>query len=243
MNRNKDWMLIGTWIIAVSAVATTIISAIYYQKQVNEMRMATKLEWRPYLNVEYIDRNYKFRYLFTSTRSDSMMPVPMFNLKTTDPSFKDLKGLYLRIAFKTKYRNRGKTPLRVMRHVDGLLTSKQWENVYQKSELRLMDSVLVFAKDYTNDIDLIIQPDTNIASWNENYLSIIFNPDEIDILKTPKQNTIYLYSFVEYEDFLGNKYNTLFVEYNSFAPQIDSGYLQYSNYKIGIEKYRMDIDL
>jgi hypothetical protein len=63
VNLNKQVshrMLVATWVIAVAGLITagfsiwnSFLSRDYYAKQIDEMKKATRFEWRPFLDIEH----------------------------------------------------------------------------------------------------------------------------------------------------------------------------------------------
>ena len=55
--------------------------------------------------------------------------------------------------------------------------------------------------------------------------------------------TIYWVTYFQYEDFFGYNYNTLLVEYQLFRINLIDDYFEISSEKIGLEKYRWDVNV
>jgi len=246
----RDWLLIATLVIAASAIlatlasiATAVISGVYYQKQVTEMQRATKLEWRPYLDLEYTDREFSSYYLFNVKGTDSLMAVTTDQIATSDSALRKANSLLFKQNFRVKYYNRGRTPLRIKSHSKGMLTSEQWSDVYHKSNDILLDSVAVQSKDSKLNMDYVVPADTSVLSSNINSLYLPILEGHLDLASIPKEIVVYIYSFVEYEDYFGNEYNLLRIEYNVYLQSIDGERLHFEYSKTGIERHRWDIDI
>jgi hypothetical protein len=240
--RSINWMLVATWIIAFAGIGTAITSLVYYQKQIDEMRKATKLEWRPYLNIEFIEPSESFYYCGSEISADSNKAYALTKFKVTDPIFSSVKHLYYEQYYKVRYKNSGKTPLRIIQHNSGIFTEKEWSGFYQKSERVLLDSILANQKGEFA-VDYIITPDTSIDSHKTLKQVINIDYKGIDSTGADHNYIFYIYSFVEYEDYFGTKYNTLLILCLIYEDTIINGYLEFNCKGSIIEKYRWDIGL
>lgn len=238
----RDGMLFATWIIAASSIAATLISLIYYQKQVDEMKKATKMEWRPYLNISYFNLKAEFQPIINILDSAGLSLVTSIPVDYLDLASNTSPGFV--IAYRLKFANNGKIPLRIIRRASILMDSNTWIEKYKKSEEELVRDGINSSNNSIEPIDVIVNNDT--AFYSDENRPIVYRKTLQEFkqrINSDSSYTLYLATYCEYEDFLKNKYNVLLMEHYIYNISISKNILKCILVQRGIEKYRWDIGL
>ena len=219
--KNKEfWLVIGTWALVGVTMYSTRVTTNRMQEQVDIMEKSLRLQWRPYLNL-----NFGF---------GGMDYFPYYDGGVVKDSFG--------IKLARKYSNNGATLLTIRQMAVGVMTSFEWEcNLKGSSE-----SLVTFIRSTSNwrdtlDTDVVIKPNDSLVT-PENTFFCTFPHQEIeDLLRTKKDLILYPYFLVEYADFNETVYNALLIQFCKFTVRDSTNNLIITFQKRGIKKYRYDV--
>jgi hypothetical protein len=245
-DNNPKWMLITNEIIAIAgvlaalgAIATAIISGIYFQIQTDEMKKATQLEWRPYLNLDIESPKFSFYHVLGNEINDSTKAIPLDLITIDEPKYKDYKYLFFKFDFGYKCKNTGKTPLRIRRNIFSAFTENDWNQIYNKSEIALVDSIRAIKNTIVFSADYVIPPDSASLITQNKTINKIFTKSDLNAIDNSFR--MYSYWYIEYEDMMDNKYNLLLIYCNAFEVSFEQKRLQFLFRGTSLEKLRWDI--
>jgi hypothetical protein len=69
--KETNWPLLASWIIAIWAIAAVVISSNYYEGQINEMEKSRRFEWRPFLEISHLAKKNKKFFVKLRTKRDA----------------------------------------------------------------------------------------------------------------------------------------------------------------------------
>lgn len=212
------WIVFGTWALVVASLISTWYVKGSMDAQVVELKKATELEWRPYLNIELVDKAYTVEYRLGDSDEADTVFAALDQIGVSSNEFLAVRYLSYYISRKITFGNTGKTPLYIRRIVPSAMSESEWVQDYQEDPELLVKALLEDSTSGRLDVDVVVLPNETIASDTRMGTYRRMNKEEfIGSLKTNDTIIFYPYTFVEYEDFFTNKYNLLVIEL-SIAP-------------------------
>ncbi len=223
----------------VLAIITAAYTAYYMDEQVDEMKKATMLEWRPYLHLDYTTVNFAFAYNMINDTSNTPIYRQFKTIDVTSDVFRGVEKITIHHANTRQYRNSGKTPLRLTKQRNKCITQEVWDNHYNKSLRKLVQDINNGLGYDSLQTDVPIFPDS-IKTFDENKTGIV-DLEKKFVYEKEWSIVLYPYTYVEYEDFFGNKFNAISMHYVKIDFFVKDNYLFNSDPEVGVEQYRWDV--
>ena len=212
--------------------------------QVDQMKKATELNWRPFLDINPRNEAIAVGALCGESDTSALQPLDIQTVGLNTVEYMALR--YIGFVAKTDFtfRNTGKTPLRFLRNKFYTLSLVDWENEFHKSP----DSLAAYLRDGCGvyETDVVILPESTFAS-NGGFLSkaklgkAAFEKERAK--KEKERRLVFYYAYyLEYEDFFDHTYNLLFMRFFPFRFDIRNDSIFFDeDIQGGIERYRWDI--
>jgi len=249
-NKTNIWLVFFTAIVAIASIGSAVTTWLKLSKQVKEMEYATRLEWRPFLYLDHAEYGPP-EFSFILAGEDIMIPDSNFVTFSKIDSLITagiLEGISINIPRKLRYYNNGKTPLRIKARMSSTLLRNEWIEKYSTSEDTLVNKIYNFPEWEEYITDFIVMPESTYVtkSYQGTYTRSMSITDFKRQLAQDTTLIFYPYTYVEYEDFFGNDYNSLTiyflkVKFNSNEKGIYAAINK--NICCGIEKYCWDINI
>lgn len=241
-------LVIGTWVLVLGSLLSTWLVKNSMDEQVSELKKATELQWRPFLHIEHIERKYHLRYSLGANFSTSTVSKSFDSLKISSTEFMAVRDVEYVVPSRVRLHNLGTTPLNIFFFAKGSMTKKEWFNDLGRSPEKLVSTYFPKPKNYESDtsrIDIVILPDSSKKTPE------YYSPKKIDIksfmklLKEEKEVILYNITYIEYEDFYNNSYNTLLVEHIRIPLSVENELVKFGDSLLSYihEVYRWDISL
>ncbi len=241
---STNMLIIGTWVIAVSTVISVWLTSSNMADQTAQFERATELQWRPYLTLEQRDMTFNMElFLAETAESDSGTFRKLEEVAMHSTEFMAVKKVKYGFPRSALYRNIGATPMRITATVFSVLTETEWLETYEKDPNQFVKDLQQWKFDFKAETDLVILAGDSMPSPLQGQVQRFMSKSEFVELEEEDDPLIaYPYAYIEYDDFLGNSYNTLqmFHEFipigivDDFAEFPDSG-------RGGLELYRWDV--
>jgi len=247
---NPNWaLIIPTIIVAAASVCSVYITwekssrqIEIMQGQVDEMKKATELDYRPYLIIDMLNASINLQYY----NNDSIL-IDEFAIQLLDTfELNNIGPGYFSFSISRDYKNKnvGKSPLWVVNSQSGIIGPEFWSEMQNKPLNKLINNISQESdSNFTSRPDFIILPYdsaiTHRGSLSQTFLQI---SDKAVYRQFNEEMIFYYYNYIEYEDFLKNKYSIFFVVSNTIELKSDRYSRLILCYKSsGIEKFRWDI--
>ncbi len=213
------------------------------KQQTAELKRATELQWRPFLNLTWMPETYYLGWLGDGQRpkeGDSVMIQHLNTIKLKTPEYESQDSLYGLLRLDITYHNTGKTPLRIVRKAARAFGSSDWVTVYEMSPEKLVADML----DGTMlDVDRIIGPDSAGPSTPLIRHIVVDKRLFEKALLNKKNLVLYTAAFIEYEDPFENQYNVLLVNFwrRGFVIRENAADYESDEWQTGLERMRWDV--
>jgi len=217
------------------------------KEQTTELKRATQLEWRPYLNVEADSTTYMlcWREKTIPQIEDNLLidcsPLPSVLLNSAD--YDSCNYLTLWAIYRFKYTNTGRTPLRMLARRMFCFSPKDWQDKYGKSAESL---VAHLQHRFPYEVDFIVPPDSSTKASHSVRIVGVMAKDEFEQAMVSDSIVVFYSAIVfEYEDMFSNQYNTVVVNYWKVRVRQKDKRLFYNpgNFECGLERLRWDLSL
>jgi len=212
-------LVYGTWALVAVTIIIGLLTCDKMGNQVDEMKRATELEWRPFLNIKINGSHQEFYYCLNDSinMSDEWRDLKNINIDTDE--YKAVRWLIVENYVSREYWNSGKTPLRITYDRVKSISQEMWLNTFKKDASALMRYVSKLPDDDSCDTDVVILPGDSIRIPNDTLNSSMKKTGMygINIKDYEKYRDIdgemyiYPYVYTEYEDFFGHKYNAIII--------------------------------
>lgn len=212
------------------------------QGQLQEARRATKLDWRPFLTINYDDSSWVtyFGYRLSDINKRGTIDKHITRLSINNPEYLAVHHFIHELRRDFSLTNMGATPLRITRAIHSTLNEREWAEKYDKSEESLVRDLIVQSSSFL-ETDVVILPDSSFSLEGKGSSGQISKEQFDSILTDSKKLLLYPYTYVEYEDFFKNKYNLLYIQFHFYAIKVTDGIVTVNSSGGGVEKYRWDV--
>jgi len=243
--KHKDFPLVlATWVLVGVTFWGVWDASKTNKSQLAEMRKATELQYRPYLDIlhsykEPLQFNDIFHWIEKDNDTESMRKIDFFETKINNP---DLDKFSYELQRKIDYVNYGLMPLRIKRGLISAISKKEWEEDFNKSYVELVRYIRSLPALTEPETDIIVQAKNNYLT--KNYTSFERRMEIFtfrNYLTNDKQIVLYPYTYVEYEDFFGKQYNSILIELLIFKLNVDNDVVIPSLKMGAVERFRRDV--
>jgi hypothetical protein len=238
----QKWLVIGTWIMAIASLLS-IMAAIYFSsRQIDEMKKATQLEFRPYLVFMGGDCSYNFQWRLKDAKSAAIERVPIESLQVNSREYMAVTDVECSFNINHGMANTGRTPFHLIGKKISALTEDEWVNKLKKSENELVKKYCQNRSRHLS-VDLVWVPGDERGSGNSSD-TIFINKDKFkNALDSGNEIIIYPYFYAEYADIFDNRYNFLYVGCDIFKIESNFEGIKLTRGPTLMEKYRWDVAL
>ncbi len=234
-------LVTATCIVALASIATVWFTwekssdqIEIMQEQVDEMKRATEIGYRPFLTVEIYD--------------DTLYIIPKMKNKNGVINIIDEKNTSLKPNLftiesfrKFKYHNSGNSPMLIKRKISHMMSSNKWFNSLEKSDTLLIRELRNSNLDSLETDQPILPGSTYVSEW-EDKRSLEMTPEYLyQKIINNDDLTVYTSVYIEYSDIKGRGYNLL---QTMFEKVVNIQYTQMKinfNYANGLEIIRWDL--
>jgi hypothetical protein len=237
-------LLLANWLIAIATIVTVLVTTCYTSRQLDQMRNATDLEWRPYALLNTPDSNLVvFTYLIGGPTDSAMEPRPVEMVSLSSDAYKARKKVALYASKCMLVRNSGRTPLVLKASVLSSLFDYEWSGQYEKSPEKLVRELKENSQIARQDVDVVVMPGdsfliprTNLHA--ERFMTIEKFEKARDI---DHQIVVYVYCYLEYADIRGRQYNTFRMDHAICRLGVRSDTTTLQVKTAAVEAYRWDM--
>lgn len=239
----SKWMIIGTWVIAISTLVSVFITSNKMEQQVDELKKSNDLEWRPKLYVDHLKESYNFWYILMDKNKVDTITIAFDSMNINKSEFLNVEYLSAKFLRDVKLKNKGKLPLFVKSIVSSTITDYEWEQNYYKDPKRLVQHLIRSIEKNTIDRDFIIEPDSFKVLNGLGYGRTIPKDKFLSRLKSKDSFIFYTYTYVQYEDVFENKYDCIYMLAGTFNFDIIGDYIHVSDTirNVYLEKFQWDV--
>lgn len=235
---------IATLALAILAFGSLLVSRCYMESQVDEMRRATDLTWRPYANiVRDMDQTPMIGYLIGNASDRATRPVDSVIIGSD--AYKARSKVVMNCLRDVIIWNSGKTPLWLRSRVSAILREEEWLKKYDKSPEKMIADIASWPVARPFETDFVIRPsDTSVITPDMG--GLIPRSMEVAEFETARDSThrlvLYPYTYIQYEDYRGNRYNLLQVSFFTLNVDTANSRCRVVKDRLGDEVYRWDVE-
>jgi hypothetical protein len=249
LETDRSQLVRPTWVLAIVTILLFIIGGLsmmytkkYMSEEVTELRRATELQWRPFLNIS-ID-SVELGVGYDLSNSDTIAIRSLDSIRIRSDAYLAVKRFLVEPSTSYDLYNSGATPLRLIRMRKKGISEKEWTDKYSKSCVKLKRDIEKRDDFDSLETDVIILPDSTFHSkfGVTGLVKIPIDEYEHSIFEN-KRFIFYTYIYIEYKDFLDNDYNAIYIMHHTALIDTINGTPEFSHMVNGLEQYRWDFDL
>ncbi len=243
-----DWMTLalatGTWALVLATLWMAQMTGQAMEDQVSELKKATELQWRPYLNIEHPYVRHDFIYTTGADWSSDTVGLGIDTIPFGSPLYNGVQRVRYSATRRARFWNSGLTPARITHMVSSVISKKEWFEKYGKSVAALVDTL--YAQDEVKlwSTDYIVLPDSTVdMPLQEGLVRSMLKEDFEDYVRTDSMVITYPYTYVVYEDFFGHEYNAIYIQHliQSVSLIADTPLFADTTVRTCLEQYRWDV--
>jgi len=211
--KNQRWLVFATWgLVLVSLISMFVVKS-KMAEQVEAMRYATELQWRPFLKSELIriESGYKPSEETNEDPKDTLKFAVNFGEMTLAELLNidliQFQPLQTRIVTNTGY-----SPLYIKASILSFLYEDEWEK-YNKDPIEFAKAIRAFDEWTLGKIenDIVLFPN-DTGSVTGGFKRSMEKDKFSHYLSSKDTMNMYYYFFIEYSDIFGHEYNLLFMD-------------------------------
>ncbi len=236
VSRYQLYVTIGLFLVGMFVAISTCDNM---NDQVAEMKHATELEWRPYLNIRMDSIVTILSYdLSEGGENDTLIIRSLLDIEVGSDSFRAINRLVCTSFVNFRYWNSGKTPLWFSIRKFGLISSTDWNNSYKKTARVLFQDILNTSDFDSLETDILLNPgETKNIGWFSIPDTAFFAKYEIDNILDSGNIVVYPYLLAEYKDCFNHYYNAILIHYHQLAMKVHERKLTYKSRYFSVEQY------
>lgn len=234
-------LVYGTWALVLVSVVSMVTTCSKMASQVEEVKKATELRWRPFLLSDEVNHQFLQAYFVGETETDLTNYLEIDSTKIGSAEWFGVKYFGFVNPRTVRMKNIGSSPLRVSARAFSSITERQWVEDYSKKPELLVKGILPELK--PPEVDRVLIPDDSISLDSVGVIRKI-PKKEFEGLLEDGSIVIYPFTFIEYKDVYNHVYNVLYMSYFRLTFQVVDSVVIFSDSVVGgLEVYRWDLKL
>lgn len=240
------FLVLGTWALVIVTLYSTCMVKKSYENQNYELQKATKLQWRPFLNIMHSNQNITLNFNHGESFESDTISSLFSETPLSSPQYISVQSVRFHATRNITYINTGSTPLHINAVLSSALSQDEWENKYHESVEEMVNDIRNYEEFKSYETDVIINPsDTFYSDTKRGFVRRMPISKFEKYLAIDSNTVFYPYTYVEYSDYFGNSYNTFLMQalIVSFGVMGDTLKLLESGGEPILERYRWDVVL